>query len=203
MRRFALLLIAVLPFGCSSSNTSSTGQLITCDTDPGTGTILRCVPGDGGGSGTCQDVDEDGDGEPHDDGTIARTSSDADDDDGDGISNEDDCDEHEGEDGDEHAPGEADLPYDIAPQLGSTATPISDAFAEKGTQPAAIVSVTMDGGTWRLTELQSSTPFVITQDDCSHAGNRDVGRDRVFVTWQNTDGSTMMDHLDIRYCNAN
>ena len=215
MRRFVLLLAAILPFGtlapgCSSSHTSQAGQLITCNTDPMTGTILRCVPGGGsgsGGTGTCQDIDEDGDGEPHDDGDDSQTSSSSsadDDDDGDGIKNEDDCDEHEGEDGDDHdSPGQADLPYDVAPQLGSTATPIVDAFAEKGPQPAAIVSVTMDGGTWRLTELQNSTPFVVTQDDCTHAGNRDVGRDRVFVTWKNTDGSTMMDHLDIRYCNAN
>ena len=86
-------------------------------------------------------------------------------------------------------------------QLGNTTTPIADAFAEKGAQPAAIVSVTMDGGgSWRLAELQAGTSFVVTQADCDHDGNRDTGRDRVIVTWSNTDGSTDSDHLDIRYC---
>src|SRR4051812_47529071 len=59
---FAALLIA-----CSSTQTSTKGQLITCTTDPGTGVVLRCQPGggDGSGSNTCTDVDEDGDGDPH------------------------------------------------------------------------------------------------------------------------------------------
>lgn len=104
------------------------------------------------------------------------------------------------DDGDEA--DEVDLPYDIKMALGETYTPIADAFAEKGAQPAAIVSVEMDGGGdgWRLGELQAGTAFVITQEDCDHEGNRDVGRDRVIVTWQTADGSTESDHLDLRYC---
>jgi hypothetical protein len=169
--------------------------MITCTTDPGTGVILRCAPGDNGGQNTCKDVDEDGDGEPHDTNT-ARTSDDPNDDDGDGIPNDEDCDNHPGEDDDR----DGELPYDVKPQLGSTATPVLDAFAENGGTAPTIVSVTMDGGSWRLTELQNSTPFVVTSDDCNHQGNRDVGRDRVFVTWQTATGGTATDHLDIRYC---
>lgn len=40
----------------------------------------------------------------------------------------------------------------------------------------------------------------MTDADCTHVGNRDVGRDRVVVTWTNANGSTQSDHLDIRYC---
>lgn len=190
-------LLVALVSACSAGNTSTVGQMITCTTDPDSGVILRCDPGGGDGApDTCQDVDEDGDGEPHDEGTIAREAT-PDDDDGDGVSNEDDCDEGDGGDGDSD---EVDLPYDIKPQLGDSVSPIIDAFAEKGAQPAAIVDVTMDGGSWRLAELQNGDAFTVTDADCSHAGNRDVGRDRVFVTWQNADGSTETDHLDIRYC---
>lgn len=185
-----------------------------------------------GGANTCQDIDEDGDGQPEDetddgsgtppgggDGTLAFTGSDGDDssgssddcdedddglddaddsdDDNDGIDDDDDCDETEGGDSDS-----AELPYDVKMSLGQSYTPIVDAFAEKGTQPAAIVSVEMDGGgsSWRLTELQSGATFVVTDADCAHVGNRDVGRDRVIVTWLNADGSQESDHLDLRYC---
>jgi hypothetical protein len=205
---FSKLLITLLPFGllaagCGGSEVSSTGQMITCDTDPGTGVILRCVPGGGSGTGTCTDVDEDGDGEPHDEGTILRTApgdpDDGDDSDDDGVPDEEDCDEQPGED-DCDSDGGVDLPYDVKPELGATTTPIMDAFLEKGQAPASIVSVTLEGGSWRLPELQAGTPFVVTEDDCSHAGNRDAGRDRVVVTWENADGSTESDHLDIRYC---
>jgi hypothetical protein len=48
--------------------------------------------------------------------------------------------------------------------------------------------------------LQAGTAFTVTQADCDHAGNRDKGRDRVFVTWKNTDQSQSTEHLDIRYC---
>ena len=58
----------------------------------------------------------------------------------------------------------------------------------------------MEGTAWRLTELQNGTVFTVTQADCDHAGNRSTGRDRVFVTWQNADGSEQTDHLDMRYC---
>jgi hypothetical protein len=140
----------------------------------------------------------DGDGEPHDTGVTVFTAEPGDMD-GDGVPDSDDCDNHPGED---NNPDQgADLPYDVKPQLGQTSTPVVDAFLENGTVVPTIVSVTMDGGgSWRLTELQNSTPFVVTQDDCDHQGNRDIGRDRVIVTWQNTDGSTSSDHLDIRYC---
>ncbi|HET7504286.1 MAG TPA: hypothetical protein VFK02_24865 [Kofleriaceae bacterium] len=203
----ALLPIGVLAPGCSSEKTGTKGQLITCTTDPGTGVVLRCEPGAGSGSGsgssTCQDIDEDGDGDPHDDATEAggdRASldgegADSEDHDGDGISDDRDCDEHEGEDGSEDG-----LPYDVRPQLGATTRPVLDAFASRGGQVPAIVSVTMEGGTWRLAELQAGTAFTVTQDDCDHQGNRDIGRDRVVVTWTNADGSQATDHLDIRYC---
>lgn len=214
------LSIAALAPACTSG-TSAKGQEITCTTDPNSEVILECVPGPGAGSGadTCRDIDEDGDGEPHDEGvddsatptqglefapkhgdddSSDESETDADSDsDHDGIDDDDDCDERHGEDGDESA----DLPYDIRPQLGATTSPIMDAFASKGAVPAAITSVTMEGGSWRLAELQSSTPFVVTEADCLHPGNRDVGRDRVFVTWTNTIGGTSeTDHLDIRYC---
>src|SRR5689334_21272483 len=168
----SLALVSLLPFGvlapgCSTS-TATKGQLITCTTDPGTGAILRCEPGTGGGSGsgtgTCQDVDEDGDGEPHDDGDDTATSrqsrgGDGDDndeggDDGDhdhdGVPDENDCDEHPGEDAQRQ-----ELPYDVRPQLGTTTRPILDAFAARGGQAPQIVSVTMEGGSWRLAELQA------------------------------------------------
>ena len=212
MRRFIIL--AGLLVACTASdNTSTKGQLITCTTDPGTGVILACGAGSdagSGNSGTCQDIDEDGDGEPHDQpgSSTARLAprdgsddgSDGADDDHDGIPNGDDCDSHEGEDDGGQSDGPR-LPYDIAPQLGATATPIADAFAAEGQQPASIGSVT--GATWRAAELSAGTAFVITQADCDHAGNRATGRDRVVVTWTNADGSTASDHLDVRYCNAN
>lgn len=206
----SLTLMALLPFGvlasgCSSEHTSTAGQLITCTTDPGTGVVLRCEPGGGSGSNTCQDVDEDGDGEPHDQGDDAdhtgtvsadRGGDDAGkDSDGDGIPDDRDCDQHAGEDGMRTA-----LPYDVRPQLGATTRPVLDAFAERGGTAPQIVSVTMEGGTWRLTELQAGTAFTVTQADCDHAGNRDIGRDRVVVTWKNADQTQSTDHLDIRYC---
>lgn len=207
-------------------NTSTVGQHITCQTDDDTGVILSCQPSDGGDDGpsTCEDIDEDGDGMPDDDdgaddadddkGGLSLTSpsegsdddhdedgdgvcdGDDDDDDDDGIADDDDCDEHEGGDSDE-----SELPYDIRLALGGSYTPIADAFAEKGAHPAAIVSVTFDGGgSWRAAELAAGSSFTITADDCNHVGNRDVGRDRVIVTWRNADGTTESDHLDLRYC---
>lgn len=58
----------------------------------------------------------------------------------------------------------------------------------------------MEGGSWRLAELQAGTRFTVTEADCTHEGNRDVGRDRIFVAWVNADGSTDLDHVDLRYC---
>lgn len=209
----SLFLVAILP--ACTANTSSIGQQITCETDPGTGVILSCQPGGGdGGANTCTDIDEDGDGDPHDDmddsdddgddhlsfdggsgSSHDGEDADDDDDDDDGIGDDDDCDHHPGEDEDGD---DADLPYDVRPALGSTTSPIADAFAQKGGQPTAVLSVT--GATWRSAELAAGTPFVVTDADCSHAGNRDLGRDRVIVTWTTADGATHADHLDIRYC---
>lgn len=210
MKRIPLLLsLLVLPLvACSSPNESTKGQLITCSTDPGTGVILACEPGGGGGPNTCVDVDEDGDGDCSDDdvgddnpsfapSNGSDDSPDGDDSDDDGVPDDEDCDEHPGEDGDDHG-SDVDLPYDIKMSLGQTYTPIADAFAEKGAQPAAILSVS--GASWRGAELAAGTPFTITTDDCEHAGNRDIGRDRVVVTWLNADGSMDADHLDLRYC---
>lgn len=211
LKSLSLLLITIVPVGalapaCTSDTTGSAGQTITCTTDPGTGVVLRCEPGDQQGDHTCTDVDEDGDGEPHDvpPGPAKRAddgaSHDGDDDD-DGIPDDQDCDHQPGEDdcdGDDGS--DVDLPYDIAPQLGETVRPIIDAFAAEGAQPASIDAVSLDGGGWRLAELQAGTAFTVTADDCAHTGNRDLGRDRVIVSWTNADGSTHADHLDIRYC---
>lgn len=240
--RSSLPVLALALASACAPNESTIGQRITCETDPDSGVILSCEPGDGdGGPNSCVDVDEDGDGDPHDededddsagdgsgsgsstdDGTLSFTGesgSDSDDDstddhdcdededglddgeddddDNDGIPDDEDCDEQEGEDGDS-----ADLPYDIEMQLGQSYTPIVDAFAEKGAQPQAILSVQMDGGGsgWRLAELQAGATFTISDADCAHAGNRDVGRDRVIVTWRNEGGFIESDHLDLRYC---
>jgi len=99
------------------------------------------------------------------------------------------------------APGRSDLPYDVRLPVGAPFR-LDQAFLAKGPAPAAILKVTMDGGTWRLAELQVDESFVVTQADCTHAGNRDVGRDRIVVTWKNADGSTASDHLDLRYCDG-
>jgi len=207
----ALLPLGVLASGCSSEHTSTAGQMITCTTDPGSGVVLRCEPGGSGsttgsGANTCQDIDDDGDGEPHDQGDdhdhTGTVSADRDggrddgkDSDGDGVPDDRDCDQHPGEDGMRTA-----LPYDVRPQLGQMTHPVLDAFAERGGAAPQIVSVTLEGSTWRLTELQAGTAFTVTQADCDHAGNRDTGRDRVVVTWKNADQSQSTDHLDIRYC---
>ncbi len=203
-------LLATLPLAAlaCSSGSSTTTQMITCSTDPDTGVILRCEPGSGddddGGADTCVDVDEDGDGAPHDEAGTVIYSGSAGDGDGDGVDDVDDCDTQPGEDdcdpedGDDS--GESDLPYNIELALGASVTPIIDGFAQEGPQPAEILSITMDGGSWRLTELQTGVAFVVTDADCAHAGNRDVGRDRVVITWRNTNGETETDHATLRYC---
>lgn len=171
------------------------------ETDEGSGSGSGSGSGDGlaftgDGEGSGSDSDDSSDADCDEDGDGVDDVDDSDDD-NDGIDDEDDCDEVEGGDSDS-----SDLPYDVKMQLGQSVTPIVDAFAEKGSQPAAILSVEMDGGgsSWRLAELQSGATFVVNDADCSHAGNRDVGRDRVIVTWQNADGTEESDHLDLRYC---
>lgn len=104
-------------------------------------------------------------------------------------------------DGGERACGRAELPYDVKLELGDSFR-LGDAFAQKGPPPAGIVSVTMEGGSWRLSELRADREFVVSEADCAHDGNRDVGRDRIYVTWQNADGSRETDHLDLRYCES-
>ena len=93
---------------------------------------------------------------------------------------------------------EADLPYDAKLPVGATYY-LEQSFWEKGPSPVKILSVTVEGG-HRQKELAANTPFIVTAEDCSHVGNKDVGRDRIFVTWQNANGSTETDHLDMRYC---
>jgi hypothetical protein len=180
-------------------DTSTVGQRITCETDPDSGVILRCQPGEGDGSpDTCEDVDEDGDGLPGDDfgdGTILRRTGTDDDKDGDGIPNAIDCDQQTGEDDDD-----ADLPYNFDMRLGKTYRPIADAFAEKGGQPAEVLSIEMTGSTWRLAELLAGTAFTVDQADCDHAGNKDTGRDRIVLRWRNADGTVDSDHMTLRYC---
>jgi hypothetical protein len=210
----ALLPASMLAPACSSGTSLATrGQLITCTTDPTTGDVVSCAPdttgsgaGSGSGTNTCQDVDQDGDGEPHDQGDdsaagAAAKADDSGDRDHDGIPDDRDCDERPGEDGDRDG-----LPYDVRPALGASTRPILDAFAAHAAAGAAaptIVSIAMEGDTWRLTELQAGTAFVVTQADCDHAGNRGTGRDRVVVTWKNADQTQASDHLDIRYCDSN
>jgi len=208
---------------CTGSKTSTAGQEITCQVNPTTQEVFDCVAGSGsGGSNTCHDIDEDGDGDPHDaDASDDHASGDIDgdhdgggddgsasggggggddgsasDSDGDGIPDGQDCDNlHDGDN--DTSDG---LPYDIEPQLGATTTPIVDAFMARGGTVPTIIGITMADPTWRFAELQASTPFVVAQSDCDHIGNRDVGRDRVFVTWQTSSGLMQTDHLDIRYC---
>ncbi len=171
---------------------------IACDPAPGD------PQRDRGGQSGASDTDDDNSNDTDDDSNDTDDSHDTDDccsatgsvpgncstDDGGGASSD------TGDDG-----GEADLPYDAKLQVGDTFK-LSDAFLEKGPLPDAILEVSMDGGDWRLAELQSDTVFEVTQADCDHEGNRDIGRDRVFVTWRNGDGSEETDHLDLRYCDG-
>jgi hypothetical protein len=141
--------------------------------------------------GTCDE-----DGTSSDDGSSSEDST------GHGESGcgESEDDGTEDDDGSDDGEDEVDLPYDVKPQVGEMFR-LSDAFLEKGALPAAIVSVEFDGGgDWRAAELQGDVAFEITQEDCDHEGNRDVGRDRVNITWTTANGDEETDHLDIRYC---
>lgn len=124
-----------------------------------------------------------------------------DDDDGDGICDgDDDREEPDGgeeeDGGEEDHRGRADLPYAVRLEVGDTFALI-DAF--EGATPV-ITEVEMEDGNWRLAELRSGASFEVTPEDCAHEGNRDTGRDRIFVSWSNPDGSHEIDHLDLRYC---
>jgi hypothetical protein len=178
----AIALGHVRPSGAGGAQIQDHGGT-SYDSDGGSGGSSSSSSGGGGGGGSS-------------DGHSGDQSSS-------GDSSSGHCSEGSGE---VHACGttptsRAELPYDVRPPLGSTFQ-LKDAFLAKGTAPAAIVGVTMDGGSWRLAELQADTPFVVTQGDCDHAGNRAVGRDRVVVTWKNPDGTTASDHLDLRYCDG-
>lgn len=111
MIRLAVLVFgALIAYGCTSENTSTKGQMISCSV--ANGVVSNCHPmtsaDTAGAPGTCQDVDEDGDGEPHDmEGSDSGSGSDhatgSDDNDGDGVPNVDDCDNEPG--GDDPAGG--------------------------------------------------------------------------------------------------
>jgi hypothetical protein len=126
-RNLSLLLATTLPLAlapaCTSDNTSTAGQMISC-TQTGSGTTdCHPVSSDPGTPGTCVDIDEDGDGQDHDveeaDDQASVTgdtdddhdgTSDAEDpdDDNDGIPDDRDCDEGHG--GDDDDSGDVPLP---------------------------------------------------------------------------------------------
>lgn len=89
------------------------------------------------------------------------------------------------------------LPYAVKLAVGETFQ-LSRAFEGNGTPTN--ISVEMTGSTWRLTELRADTPFVVEAADCAHEGNRDTGRDRIFVAWTDPTGRRALEHLDLRYC---
>ncbi|MEO8702284.1 MAG: hypothetical protein ABI867_19725 [Kofleriaceae bacterium] len=120
------MLAIVLPLAtapaCTSTNTSTKGQLIECAVDAN-GNTTNCGPADDStpSPGTCHDIDEDGDDDPDDvdeteddkptragvvpgdsddDGT---PDSEDEDDDNDGVDDADDCDELPGHDSDDDA----------------------------------------------------------------------------------------------------
>ena len=149
------------------------------------------------GGGALDDSDDDGRADRHDD-----------DDDSDGICDDDDSSDDSDSDGgvddgdsgsDDDSDGRADLPYHVDPALGARFA-LADAFAEKGAQPAEILSLEMPETEWRLAELRAGTPFEVTQADCDHEGNSGRGRDRIYISWRNADGSVELDHFEIRYC---
>lgn len=167
------------------------------------GLLLACDPSDVGDDskdrGTTKCPSSALPGECEDEGTSSDDGGSSEDSTGHGETG---CGESEDgdDDGSDDGEDEVDLPYDVKPQLGEMFQ-LSDAFLEKGPKPSAIVSVEFDGdGDWRAAELQGDIAFEITQEDCDHEGNRDVGRDRVNITWTTADGGEETDHLDIRYC---
>ena len=120
IKNLSLILASLLPFAlapaCTSENTSTTGQMISCDATTG----ANCTPvaTDTGDPNKCIDIDEDGDGEADDvneesDGSAAHATGDLDDDndgtpdtmdpddDNDGVPDTRDCDERAGGDDDD------------------------------------------------------------------------------------------------------
>lgn len=148
------------------------------------------------GGGALDDRDDDGRADRHDD-----------DDDDDGICDEDDFDDGNDDGGgdddggldDDDRSSRADLPYHVDPALGVRFA-LADAFAEEGPQPAEVLSLEMPEVQWRLAELRAGTPFEVTRADCEHEGNSGRGRDRIYISWRNADGSVELDHFEIRYC---
>jgi hypothetical protein len=168
---------------------------LPAETPPSTGPLAD-DDGDGWPSGHDDDRDDDGLCDDHDDDV---PDLDEDDDTPDASTDDDDSDDapDAGTDDDDDAT-RADLPYHVDPALGSSFA-LGDAFLEKGAAPARILSVQVEGG-WRAAELSSGERFTITEADCSHAGNKGSGRDRIFVAWENADGSQELDHFELRYC---
>ena len=191
-----LPLLAALGLGCSEKGLYGDANKAR------EGVSLEGLDTGGSDDGSDDDGSDDDNGSDDDDSSDDCSSDDdnsgdsgdtgADDDE---TGEDDDC----SSDDDDSSEEESELPYDVRPQLGEVFQ-LEMAFLEEGPAPAAILSVTMENGDWRLAELQANTPFTIDQADCDHEGNRDTGRDRIEVAWQNHDGSTDEDHLDIRYC---
>ena len=105
---------------------------------------------------------------------------------------------------------EPDLPYDVKIQCGDRTIPVLDAFREENESPAFVVApgatpecpFIVEEATIRASEISSCAPFEATEADAVAPGNRDAGRDRVWVTWcwQGEDGvECAEDHLDIRF----
>jgi hypothetical protein len=123
-----------------------------------------------------------------------------DDPDGDGVCGDDDATSGDaGPAGDDHGGRRAELPYAVELEEGGSFA-LRDAFRADRPAPVEILEVSMDEGSHRLDALRSGVSFVVTAEDCAHEGNRGRGRDRIFVTWRNPDGSLDLDHLDLRYC---
>lgn len=164
---------------------------------PPTAGPLSDDDGDGWPTGHDDDRDDDGLCDDHDDDVPGLDDDDA----PDGGTDDDDDDGDDTPDAgtdDRDDAGRADLPYHVDPALGSSFA-LGDAFLEKGAAPARILSVEVEGG-WRAAELSAGERFTITEADCSHAGNKGTGRDRIFVAWENADGSQELDHFELRYC---
>jgi hypothetical protein len=123
---------------------------------------------------------------------------------------------------------EPDLPYDIKIQCGDPVIPVLAAFREKNGDQLIFAPVpgtssacpfVIEDATIRADEVASCAPFTATVADARAQGNKDTGRDRVWVTWcwyrgataAEADGACCVaaggeddiecetDHLDIRF----
>ncbi len=74
-------------------------------------------------------------------------------------------------------------------------------FDDSLAKPADINKVIMSGDTqWRARELNDDRTFTVGTDDCAHNGNRGRGRDRIFIEWQNHDGTREIESVELTYC---